>query len=100
MRAKAKAALFASAPAPAEDTPAYELNTVIVDTPEALADLAEKLRTAEVIALDTETTGTDAMSCKPVGFSFAVTPGTGYYIPVGHREGEPRLSSEAVVMEE
>lgn len=92
----AQPSLFASAPAPAEDTPAYELNTVIVDTPEALADLAEKLRTAEVIALDTETTGTDAMSCKPVGFSFAVTPGTGYYIPVGHREGEPRLAPEAV----
>ncbi|HEX7972797.1 MAG TPA: 5'-3' exonuclease H3TH domain-containing protein, partial [Anaerolineales bacterium] len=58
--------------------------TVIVDTPEKLAELARRLETAEQISFDTETTSTDPIRADLVGISLAVEPGTGYYIPVGH----------------
>ena len=50
----------------------------------ALDALVEQLKTAERFALDTETTSTDPMRARLVGFSFAVKPGQAWYIPVGH----------------
>ncbi|MBI1869282.1 MAG: DNA polymerase I [Methylocystis sp.] len=40
---------------------------------------------AGVIAVDTETTSLDPMSCEVVGVSLAVAPGRACYIPLGHR---------------
>ena len=88
--------LFGEATVPEEEEKAYENHTVIADNETVLEELAEKLRTAGMIALDTETTGVDPMSCEPVGFSFAVEPGTGYYIPVGHKGGEAQLPLETI----
>ncbi|MFH1907374.1 MAG: DNA polymerase I [Chloroflexota bacterium] len=65
----------------------------VVDSPEALASLAEVLQKSEVIAFDTETSSTDEMSADLVGISLAVRtdegypPTGGYYIPIGHRSG-------------
>ena len=90
-------ALFAAAAIPdTEEEKAYENTTIIVDNEAALDDLAAKLQNAEMIALDTETTGVDAMSCDPVGFSFAVQPNIGYYIPVGHNFIEKQLPLDIV----
>ncbi|MBX3049726.1 MAG: DNA polymerase I [Anaerolineales bacterium] len=71
----------------------------IVDTPGKLAELVETLRTAKLISFDTETTGTQHMSCELVGLSFAVQPKHGYYVPVGHelRLGEQQLALEEVL---
>ncbi|MFC5580562.1 DNA polymerase I [Rhodanobacter terrae] len=44
----------------------------------------EKLRQAELIAFDTETTSIDAMRADIVGISFAVEAGKACYIPLGH----------------
>jgi len=44
----------------------------------------EKLRSAELIAFDTETTGLDAQQAQLVGLSFAVKAGEAAYIPVAH----------------
>jgi DNA polymerase-1 len=44
----------------------------------------EKLRNAELIAFDTETTGVDAQQAQLVGLSFAVKAGEAAYIPVAH----------------
>ncbi|WP_339463689.1 DNA polymerase I [Pseudomonas sp. EA_105y_Pfl2_R69] len=44
----------------------------------------EKLRNAELIAFDTETTGLDAQQAQLVGLSFAVKAGEAAYIPVAH----------------
>nr|WP_298143543.1 DNA polymerase I [uncultured Pseudomonas sp.] len=44
----------------------------------------EKLKTAELIAFDTETTGLDAQQAQLVGLSFAVKAGEAAYIPVAH----------------
>ncbi|HET6905678.1 MAG TPA: DNA polymerase I [Rhodanobacteraceae bacterium] len=58
----------------------YEL----VTTRAQLDAWLEKLRSAELIAFDTETTSLDAMDAELVGLSFAVEAGRACYIPVGH----------------
>lgn len=78
------------------DAPSYELTTVVIDTPAALSDLTAKLSQAALISLDTETTSTDPLRSELVGISLAVAEGTGYYLPVGHRGGEPQLPLETV----
>ncbi|MBS0431695.1 MAG: DNA polymerase I [Proteobacteria bacterium] len=44
----------------------------------------EKLRGADLVAFDTETTSLDAMRAELVGLSFAVEAGRACYVPVGH----------------
>lgn len=51
---------------------------------EALHEWAHLLRTAEIIAFDTETTSLDYMQAKLVGFSFAITPNEACYVPLAH----------------
>ncbi len=63
----------------------------IIDDETKLESLIVKLNAAELIGLDTETTGIDAMSCQLVGISLSVEPGKGFYIPVGHLTGEQQL---------
>jgi DNA polymerase-1 len=58
----------------------YEL----VTTRPQLDAWLEKLRHAELIAFDTETTSIDAMRADIVGLSLAVEPGHACYIPLGH----------------
>jgi DNA polymerase-1 len=43
-----------------------------------------KLREAELIAVDTETTSLDYMNAEIVGVSFCVESGTAAYLPLGH----------------
>jgi DNA polymerase I len=74
------------APAPAE-TPG-SIKTTIVDTPAALADLVNVLTDKSLIAFDSETTDTDVMRAELVGISLAVDPDHGYYIPLGHQQGD------------
>ena len=54
----------------------------IVTTPEALADLASRLRAAGRFTFDVETTSTDAVTADLVGLAITDAPGRGYYIPV------------------
>ncbi|MEO8545265.1 MAG: DNA polymerase I [Burkholderiaceae bacterium] len=44
----------------------------------------ERLRNAELAAVDTETTSLDAMRAEIVGVSFSVTPGEAAYVPLAH----------------
>ena len=64
------------------------IGTQVVDTSEALVQLAEKLGAVKRIALDTETTSTDEMQADLVGISVAVEVGEGFYIPTGHNKGK------------
>ncbi|MES2204333.1 MAG: DNA polymerase I, partial [Pseudomonadota bacterium] len=53
-------------------------------TLEDLNSWAEKLKTAELISFDTETTSVDYMQAKLVGFSFAITTDEACYVPLAH----------------
>ncbi|MCF8210121.1 MAG: DNA polymerase I [Rhodoferax sp.] len=44
-----------------------------------------KLKAADLVALDTETTSLDEMRAEIVGISFSVEPGAAAYIPLAHR---------------
>lgn len=60
----------------------------IVTTPHSLESLKKTLASASQISFDTETTSTDQMAAELVGISLAVSETGGFYIPVGHQEGE------------
>ena len=88
--------LFATPAAPAQPTGTFH----IVDNGAALESLAARLRGAAEIAVDVETTGTDATRADLVGISLAVEPGEGYYLPVGHLPhlaGGPQLPLDVVL---
>jgi DNA polymerase-1 len=59
-------------------------NTMVVNTPEMLRVLVSSMRRAGAFAMDTESTSEDPWQAELVGLSFAMAPGEGYYIPVGH----------------
>lgn len=54
----------------------------LVDTPEARAELVQRLAAAERISFDTETTGIDPNAAELVGMAFAVKAHEAYYVPV------------------
>jgi DNA polymerase-1 len=60
----------------------------VIDTPKELDKLISQLNSAEMIAFDTETTSTDQMQAELVGISLAISSEAGYYIPVGHLQGQ------------
>jgi len=65
-----------------------DVSAVVVDTPEKLSSLVAALQQARRIALDTETTSTEPMLAELVGLALAVREGEGFYIPLGHRQGQ------------
>lgn len=73
------------------------LETVVVDSVEALEALQRELSTARMIAFDTETTSVHKMQADITGISLAVTPDKGYYIPLGHKTGERQLPIQQVI---
>jgi DNA polymerase-1 len=68
----------------------------LITTQESLEALVKTLVSASEIAFDTETTSTDKMTTELVGISLAVSDTGGYYIPVGHQEGE-QLDLDVVI---
>ncbi|HEX2906171.1 MAG TPA: DNA polymerase I, partial [Phototrophicaceae bacterium] len=81
-------ALAASeAPAPSPTTEKIA-ETIIVRDQAGLDALVAVLNNAAGIAFDTETTSADRMLAELVGISLSVDGITGYYIPVGHQEGD------------
>ncbi len=66
---------------------------------EALDLWLVRLQTAELVAIDTETTSLDEMRAEIVGISFSVKPGEAAYIPLTHRyPGAPeQLNREEVL---
>jgi DNA polymerase-1 len=85
-----------AAPAPAETAPEAAPVYTRLDTLAALdAVLAEALRVGRV-ALDTETDSLDVLTARLVGVSLSTAPGTGGYVPLGHRTDEAQLAWDDV----
>ncbi len=57
-------------------------NYEAVETDAAIKKLVAELKKHEEISFDTETTGIDANDAELVGLSFAVKPGSAWYVPV------------------
>lgn len=78
-------------------------STLVVNTPEMLRVLVSSMRAAGSFAMDTESTSEDPWQAELVGLSFAMAPGEGYYIPVGHtqtldgQEAGAQLSKQEVL---
>ncbi len=62
--------------------PDYQL----IDTPEKRCELIRILKNSNEICMDTETTSTDAISARLVGFSFSIEPGKAWYVPFSTQE--------------
>ena len=60
----------------------------LVNTPKLLERLAEELKEAEVIAIDTETTGLDVLTVDLVGLCLSTAEKKGWYVPIAHDDGE------------
>jgi DNA polymerase I-like protein with 3'-5' exonuclease and polymerase domains/intein/homing endonuclease len=67
----------------------------VVDV-EGLNALLAELRAAPAFAFDTEASGLRPFECDIVGISFCVQPGTAYYLPIGHREGQQLDKAQAL----
>ena len=65
-----------------------DFETVIIDTPQKLAQAVKDLSAYDTLAFDTETSTLDPVSADLVGFSLAASPEKGYYFPVRHRAGK------------
>lgn len=61
-----------------------EKNYQVILDMDSLSSLIEQLQTAEVFAIDTETTSKDPMRAQLVGLSFSITPDQAFYIPCAH----------------
>lgn len=62
----------------------------LVDSLEEARRLCELLLTKEKVAIDTETTSTDALRARLVGMSFAIEDGKAWYVSVPRDEAETR----------
>ena len=62
----------------------------LVDSLEEARRLCELLLTKEKVAIDTETTSTDALRARLVGMSFAIENGKAWYVSVPRDEEETR----------
>lgn len=60
----------------------------LIDSEEKIDNLVRILRTKEILSLDTETTGTDAMTAELVGMSFSFTENQAFYVPVPPKREE------------
>lgn len=67
----------------------------LIDTEEKRRKIIQKLLTAEILSIDTETTGTDPMSAELVGVSFSDAENRAYYVPIpAEREEALRIVNE------
>ncbi|HWA13906.1 MAG TPA: DNA polymerase I [Burkholderiales bacterium] len=83
---KGEAAAGAPAQAPQPQAPAprpsREYETVLSE--DRLQAWLARIRTAELVSFDTETTSLDPLNAQLVGISLSVEPGKAAYIPVAH----------------
>lgn len=79
--------------APGPEAPAV----TIVDDPAELPRLAQRLRTAPLVAFDTETSSLRPHSAELIGLSFAASPTEVWYLPFGHRPQGGELAAPTPV---
>lgn len=78
-------------------TPSSSTPVVIVDDPRLLTDVVARLRSAPLLALDTETSSTAPREAELVGLSVAASPTEVWYFAFGHRPLGGELAAPAPV---
>jgi DNA polymerase-1 len=68
-----------------------------VTTPDRFEKWFEKISTANLVCIDTETTSLDAMQAQLVGISLSIEEGEACYIPVAHQTMDLQLGREWVL---
>jgi DNA polymerase-1 len=86
-----------AAPPPTPAAPSPTAPVVIVDDPGLLSDVVARLRSAPLLALDTETSSTAPREAELVGLSVAASPAEVWYLPFGHRPLGGELAAPAPV---
>jgi len=81
---------------PPTETTADAIRHECIDTPDALAELAGRLKSVKNLAIDTETTAIEPMWAEMVGISLAWKPGHAVYLPVKGPLGARTLDLEDV----
>ena len=82
------------------DTPVIVKNYQVVLTEQDLAIWIDKINSAELVAVDTETTSLDYMRAQLVGISLSTAPGEACYIPFAHDYmGAPEQLKPELVLE-
>ncbi|MDX8383091.1 MAG: DNA polymerase I, partial [Ghiorsea sp.] len=76
---QAEVATFTDAPS------AKKLVSHLVDNEDTLKQLLSALESADLFALDSETTSLNIHDAALVGLSFSIQEGEGYYVPLAHR---------------
>lgn len=71
-----------------KDHKAVEWECIIISTLAQLEELITTIKKKKLFTLDTETTGTSALSDELVGLSFAYDNKSAFYIPFGHPADE------------
>ncbi len=69
----------------------------IVRTAEELRALVGRLREAEIVAIDAETTGLDPIRAELCGLSFSTEAGTGWYVPMRSPEAKKHLDETSAL---
>ncbi len=69
----------------------------IVDTKAKFDKALKEIEKAELLAIDTETSGLDPFYAELVGISISWKKDQAIYIPLGHHEGSKQLSKEEVL---
>ena len=82
--AKTASAAPTATPTPTKAAEAVATDYELVTTTAALDRWVALARQAGTVAIDTETTGLDALRCDLVGVSLSVAPGKACYIPLRH----------------
>jgi DNA polymerase-1 len=69
----------------------------LIDTPDALRQLARELASQEWISVDTETTSTHPRQAEIVGYAFSWREGAACYVPVRAPRGDAQLDADQVL---
>lgn len=73
----------------------FDYDYQLIDTEEKRTEFVQKLLTTKILAIDTETTSTEAMEAELVGMSFSDGENKGYYVPVpANREEALRIVND------
>ena len=72
-------------------------SVIVVDDPDDLPALVERLRAAPLVGLDIEASSPEAHDAEIVGISLAASPEEVWYLPLGHRPGVGELAAPTPV---